>query len=66
MAAVRFSIFLGMALHPCAIWAVLTGIRVINNGNDKRIHEGRKEMRYWVLGRVRGKEKGRARSKYIA
>lgn len=53
MAAVRLSIFLGMALHPCAI---LTGIRVINNNNDKRICEGKKEMRYWVLGRVREKE----------
>lgn len=47
MAAVRSSIFLGIALHPCAIWAVLTGIRVINNGNNKRICEGRKEMGYW-------------------
>lgn len=62
----QVSIFLEMALRPFAMWVVVTGIRVINNDNDKRICEGRKEMRYQVLGRVRGKERGRARSKYIA
>lgn len=59
-AAVRLSIFLGMALHPCAIWAVLTGIRVINNDNDKRIHEGRKDE---VLGTGESQREGKGEGK---